>query len=151
MTHTPVFNVKQVLGFSPPGAEDAYVSRLLVDRESVGSDYLVANHFTLKAGQSTDAGSHPDPYDELYYVLSGCALLRLGDPPEVFEIEPGTVAFIAAGTMHALDNVGTQDLEILTVMPHQLVKGSNPLYDARLDAWGTSFKLQDVEHPQSSE
>ena len=139
MAHKLVFNVKQVVGFSPRGAEDSYVSRLLIDKESVGSRYLVVNHFTLKSGQATECGIHPDPYDELYYVLHGHALLRLGDPPEVFELEPGTVAFIPAGTRHALENVGTQDLKILTIMPHQLVEGANPLYDARLRAWGTSF------------
>jgi mannose-6-phosphate isomerase-like protein (cupin superfamily) len=113
----------------------------LVDQESVGSKRLTVNHFTLKPGKSTGAGSHPEPYDELYYVLHGHARLRLGDPPETFDIEPGTVAFIPAGTSHALDNTGTEDLEILTVMPEQLVQGANPLYDARLQAWGTSFRL----------
>lgn len=141
MAYQLVFNVKQVKGFSPPGEEDSFVSRLLVDQESVGSKHLVVNHFSLKPGKQTEPGSHPEPYDELYFVLHGCAVLRLGDPPEVFEIQPATVAFIPAGTVHALDNVGTEDLEILTVMPHQLVEGANSLYDARLRAWGTSFRL----------
>jgi mannose-6-phosphate isomerase-like protein (cupin superfamily) len=141
MSHRLVFNVQQIAGFSPSGAEDVFVSRLLVDKESVGSRYLVVNHFTLKPGKATEAGSHPDPYDELYFVLRGRALLRLGDPPEVFELERDTVAFIPAGTIHALENTGTQDLEILTVMPQQLAEGANPLYDARLREWGTSFRL----------
>ncbi|GAH48279.1 unnamed protein product [marine sediment metagenome] len=42
-----------------------------------------------------------------------------------------------------IDNDGTQDLEMLTFMPHELTKGSNPLYDARLEAWGTSFRIVD--------
>jgi len=150
MAHKLVFNIKQVEGFSPPGDEDAFVSKLLVDQESVGSEYLVVNHFTLKPGKQTEPGSHPEPYDELYFVLHGRAVLRLGDPPEVFEIQPGIVAFIPAGTVHALDNVGTEALEILTVMPHQLIEGANSLYDARLQAWGTSFRLlnQESDHEQ---
>jgi mannose-6-phosphate isomerase-like protein (cupin superfamily) len=102
------------------------------------------NHFILKPGKQSQ-GSHPDPYDELYYVLQGRGILRLGDPPESFELERDTVAFIPAGTMHALNNVGDQDLELLTVMPHQLVEGANPTYDARIKAWGTSFRLADQE------
>ena len=141
MAHKLVFNVKQVAGFSPPGAEDTFVSRMLVDRESVGSNNLVMNHFTLKAGRATEPGTHPDPYDELYYVLRGRARLKLGDAPDVFDIEPGTVAFIPAGTAHSLDNTGDEELEILTVMAGQLVEGANAIYDARLRAWGTSFKL----------
>jgi mannose-6-phosphate isomerase-like protein (cupin superfamily) len=142
MIYRLVFSAKQVQGFSPPGAEDKYVSRMLVDKESVGSQQLVVNHFTLKPGKSTGAaGSHPLPYDELYYVLRGRAVLRLGDPPEVFELEPDTVAFIPASTLHTLENHSSEDFEILTVMPEQLVEGANPLYDARKRLWGTSFRL----------
>jgi mannose-6-phosphate isomerase-like protein (cupin superfamily) len=145
MTRKLVFNARQVLGFSPPGREDSYVSRLLVDKESVDSKYLVASHFVLKPGKQTPRGSHPDPYDELYYVLKGRAILRLGDPPEAFELERDTVAFIPAGTMHTLDNIGDQDLELLAIFPHQLVEGANRTYDARIKAWGTSFRLADEE------
>jgi mannose-6-phosphate isomerase-like protein (cupin superfamily) len=145
MARKLVFNVKQVEGFSPQGLEDSYISRLLVDKESVGSKYLVVNHFVLKPGKQTPRGSHPEPYDELYYVLRGHAILRLGEPSETFGLEQDTVAFIPAGTMHTLDNIGDQDLELLTVMPHQLVEGANPLYDARIKAWGTSFRLANEE------
>lgn len=141
MAHQLVFNVKDVAGYSPPGTEDSYISKLLVDNQSVGSKRMVINHFTLKVGKATPAGSHPEPYDELYYVLRGRARLTLGDPPETFDLEPGAVAFIPAGTQHALDNIGSEDLELLTAMPAQMVEGANPLYDARLREWGTSFRL----------
>ena len=98
MVYRLVFSARQVEGFSPSGAEDEFVSRMLIDRESVGSEYMVVNHFTLKPGKSTPSGSHPPPYDELYYVLRGRAELRLGDPPEVHDLEPDSVAFIPAGT-----------------------------------------------------
>jgi oxalate decarboxylase/phosphoglucose isomerase-like protein (cupin superfamily) len=55
------------------------------------------------------------------------------------------VAFIPAGTMHTLDNIGDQDLELLAIFPHQLVEGANRTYDARIKAWGTSFRLADEE------
>ena len=140
MSKRLAFDAKKVVGFSPDGMEETFVSRLLVDRESVGSSTMVANHFTLKPGKSTDAGSHPAPYDELYYVLRGTGVIYLGDPAEATQIGPDSVAFIPNGTNHSLTKTGTEDLELLTVMPAQLVEGGNPLYDARIRAWGTSFR-----------
>ena len=142
MTQRLVLNVKDVAGFSPPG-EDSWISKLLIDRQGVGSTQMVLNHFTVRAGGATGAGSHPEPYDEIYYVLRGKARLELGNPPEEYDIEPGVVAFIPAGTRHALHNPGSVDLELLTRMPREPVPGANPTYDQRLEAWGTSFKLMD--------
>ena len=141
MSRKLVFRTKDVAGFSPSGAEDSYVSKLLIDKESVGSTTLVMNHFALKPGKRTEPGHHPEPYDEVYYVLRGSGLLCLGDPPEVFELEPDTVAFIPGGTTHSLENTETEYLELITIMPHQLVEGVNPLYDERRRTWGTSFRL----------
>lgn len=137
-----VFKAMDVEGFSPKGAEGAYVSRLLVDRESVGSERLTVNLFTLRAGGHTELGSHPSPFDEFYYVLSGTGRLQLGSPAGVFALEPGTVAFIPKGTDHAVECDGGTDLELITVMPEQPVPGANPIYDERLREWGTSFRMR---------
>ena len=56
-----VFRAKDVMPFSPPGAEAAFESRLLIDPSGVGSTDLVVNHFLLKPGQHTDPGAHPKP------------------------------------------------------------------------------------------
>ena len=74
--------------------EDTFVSRMLVDRESVGSETMVANHFTLKPGKTTDAGSHPAPYDELYYDLRGTGVVHIGEPNEDNDIGTDSVEFI---------------------------------------------------------
>src|SRR5438270_10280827 len=79
-----VFQARDVMPFSPPGAEAAFESRLLVDASGVGSQALAVSHFTLKPGHSTDPGAHPPPYDEVYYVLRGQAQLTLGNPPEQY-------------------------------------------------------------------
>ena len=141
MARRLVFNAREVVGFSPPGDENHYVSRLLIDRHSVGSNQLVVNHFTLKPGVRMAGGSHPDPYDEFYYVLRGRGRIHLGEPVQTFEVEPDSVVFIPAGTYHSLENTGTADMEIITAMPEQPEEGANLTYDARLRAWGTSFKL----------
>ena len=103
----------------------------------------MVNRLTLRPGKSTPSGSHPAPYDELYCVLSGNGLLHLGDKPEVYDVSPGWVSFIPGGTLHSLHNTGDQDLELLTVMTLPLVPGINSVYDARLTAWGASFRIAD--------
>ena len=121
--------------------EDVFISRMLVDQASVGSERLTVNHFILKAGAHTDPGSHPPPFDELYYILSGTGRVDLGSPATAFEVKPGTVVFIPNDTVHALRCDVASDLELITVMPAQPVPGANPVYDARLSEWGTSFRM----------
>jgi mannose-6-phosphate isomerase-like protein (cupin superfamily) len=137
-----VIRARDVAPFSPKGAEGDYRSRLLVDDESVGSRNLVVNQFTLLPGRSTEAGTHPAPYDEVYYILRGRGILTLGDPPAPrHEVGPDTLAFIPAGTVHQLENTGPEPLDMLTMMPHLPVQGVNTVYDARKREWGTSFRL----------
>ena len=94
-----VFHAQQVEGFSPRGFENDFMSRMLVDQESVGSQRLVMNYFSLKPGKSTDAGKHPAPYDEIYYVLRGQGTVYLGVEQEPFDIAADTVVFIPHDTM----------------------------------------------------
>jgi quercetin dioxygenase-like cupin family protein len=136
-----VFNHEDVEGFSPKGFEDTFVSRMLVDKTSVGSERLTVNHFTLRPGKHTDPGSHPPPFDELYYVVSGTGWVDLGSPAKAHAVKPGTVVFIPCGTDHALRCDAGADLEVITIMPAQPVPGANPVYDARLEEWGTSFRM----------
>lgn len=139
-----VIRIADVRAFSPPGHELDFASRLLIDAESVGSQQLTLNHFTLKPGRRTDEGKHPCPFDEVYCVLEGRATLRLGsDPPVLYDLEPGMVVFIPCETDHGLHNPGPTDLVLLTVMPRQPLPGANPVYDARKMAWGTSFRHVD--------
>ncbi len=98
-----VIKVAEVMGYSPREAKGKYVSRLLVDGQSVGSSNLVLNHFTLYPGQSTYLGSHPAPYEEVYYILSGVGELLLGDPNgDRYSVSSHTVAYIPGGTPHQM-------------------------------------------------
>ena len=75
-----VHRTKDVVAFVPRGAEGVCASKMLIDRESVGSETFTLNQFSLHPGQATSGGAHPAPYDEFYYVLSGRGLLHLGSP-----------------------------------------------------------------------
>ena len=142
MSRKLVFNVQDVAGFTPCGSEDSFVSKLLIDNKGAGSNSLVVNHFTLRPGKRTgEAGSHPEPFDEVYYVLAGTGIVYLGDPAQEFQLSSGVVVFIPGGTLHRVVNTGTEDLELLTIMPGELPEGINPLYDERRRVWGKTFKL----------
>ena len=140
-----VVRVYDVVGFTPAGAKGKYVSRLLVDGESVGSKNLVVNHFTLRTGQKTYPGQHPSPYEEVYYVLRGRGILTLGGTKkgERYDLNPDTVAYIPCGVEHQIENKGKKALEIITIMPFHPTPGANTLYDERKREWGTSFRLID--------
>jgi mannose-6-phosphate isomerase-like protein (cupin superfamily) len=143
-----IVRADEVEVFTTPGTEGIYESQCLIDRESVGSEDLNVNRGTVKAGQRLAGGSHPKDADECYYVLRGRARLALGGDPEtgagaeVHEVGPDTAVFIPGGTYHALDNPYGEDLVILTLWPRHPKPGDNGIYDARIAAWGTSFRLR---------
>jgi mannose-6-phosphate isomerase-like protein (cupin superfamily) len=91
--------------------------------------------------------------DEAYYVLRGHAKLHIApeigsSEREIHEVGPDTAVFIPAGTFHRLDNTeGTEDLVLLTFWDNPPAPGSNGIHDARLKAWGTTFRLREkVDH-----
>ncbi len=139
----PVIRAKDVASFVPTDGEGKFESRLLVDGQSVGSQNLVVNHFTLKPGQKTYCGHHPSPFEEVYYILRGRGILTLGTKAKRhYRVEPDTVAYIAPMEDHQIENIGLEDLEMLTIMPRHPVPGVNSVYDERVVRWGTSFKLK---------
>jgi mannose-6-phosphate isomerase-like protein (cupin superfamily) len=60
------------------------------------------------AGSVDDQRPHTE--DEVYYVVSGRAQLTVGG--EATPVEPGTVAFVAAGVEHRFIEIA-EDLEVL--------------------------------------
>lgn len=132
----------EVMGFSPTGSGGAYVSRLLIESEGVGSSKLVLVHATLKPGDSPGGpAAHPPPYDEAYYILRGEGRMEFGDGEEIYEVGPDTAIFIPGGTLHKITNTGTTDLEFLTIWPlTPAEEGVNSVYDERKRAWGRAFR-----------
>lgn len=60
------------------------------------------------AGSVDDQQPHTE--DEVYYVWSGRAVLTVGD--ERLTVEPGSLAFVAAGVEHRFSEI-SEDLETL--------------------------------------
>lgn len=141
-----IINVFDVVGFSPNGVEkDGFQSRMLIDEESVGSKHLLMSHYTLKKGRENIAGTHRAPYDEIYYILKGHAVLYIGDPSKKYSLGPNTSVFIPSGTKHGLKNIGNEDFELLGIFALPIEEGINPIYDARKKQWGKTFKIQSSE------
>lgn len=74
-----------------------------------GMDFLA--RAILAPGRMIEA--HVDPYEEVYIVLRGRGLIRVGG--EEKEVGPGQATYLPVGLPHALTNTGTEDLEILVV------------------------------------
>ncbi|MBM3215415.1 cupin domain-containing protein [Candidatus Poribacteria bacterium] len=147
MSKLRVVKASDVMGFSPAATESAYISRLLVDSEGVGSTRLQINHATLKPGKAPGKGeAHPEPHDEAYYILSGQGLMEFWDKGEheAYEVGPQTAIFIPAGTGHRITNTGDEDLVFLTLWPiAPQYEGVNGVYDERKRAWGRAFRRVD--------
>jgi oxalate decarboxylase/phosphoglucose isomerase-like protein (cupin superfamily) len=143
-----VVQADNVMPFSPEGREHAYRSQVIIGPDGAKSQNIYLTRFTVLAGQAMSGHAHtPGMGDEVYYILRGHA--RLFIAPEIgssereeHEIGPETAIFIPAGTFHRLDNTqGTEDLVLLTLWNHPPVPGSNGIHDARIKAWGTTFRL----------
>ena len=139
MPRGTVVKVNKVMPYSPPALQGIYVSKMLMDASNTGSERLQVNHAVLKAGCRLPGAVHPAPYDEIYYVLSGEALLRMDDAE--YDLDRDTVIFIPAGTFHALANKSTtEDFVFLTLWPGSPEPGVNEVYDGRKEAWGKTYR-----------
>lgn len=144
-----IVNVFNGEGFSPNGEKkDGFQSRLLIDNESVDSKKLVMSHYTLKKGKKNIPCTHGCPYDEIYYILKGNAILYIGEPVEKYHLSPNTAVFIPCGTRHGLKNIGNEDFELLGIFAGPLKQGINPIYDGRKKQWGKTFKLHESDFDQ---
>ena len=117
----------------------SYTSRMLLDDSVVGTKTIHINEGTLKGGFNTGGGDHE--VDEIYYVVKGEAVLHLDD--ETYDIKPGSLIFIPAGTFHSLDNKSeTEDFVLLTFWQRA---EDNEVWQMRKKAWGKTFMTIDEE------
>jgi mannose-6-phosphate isomerase-like protein (cupin superfamily) len=136
MTKAKIINSWEVKPFI---LDASYTSRMLMDDTVVGTHTIHINEGTLKAGFNTGGGKHE--VDEIYYVVKGEAVVHLDE--ESFDIKPGSLVFIPAGTFHSLDNKSnTEEFVLLTFWQRA---EDNEVWQMRKKAWGKTFKTIDED------
>jgi mannose-6-phosphate isomerase-like protein (cupin superfamily) len=128
--------------------ELGYHSQHILGRESVGRHDLLVNQGVVDPHYALGGTNHPDN-DEIYYAVSGSSLVDLGGHPDTgegsrtFRLDQGGLVFVPAGVFHRLHNVSDEPFVLLTIWPQPAARGANGIHDARLDEWGTGYKLRD--------
>ena len=95
---------------TPFVAADLSEIRLLVDRANAGITSISLAHATVAAGAQT-AWHRLECTDEIYFVLAGHGLVRVGG--ETREVRAGDSVWIPAGVPQRIRNLGPDDLEFL--------------------------------------
>ena len=132
--------VVDVANVKPLCFGEEYESRMILDHVITGRDGVIQmNHGTVMPHFALGGATHEE--DEIYYILSGNGTCKLDD--DIVPIHGGQVIFIPKGTFHALDNSASDEkLEILTFWKDYRF---NDAYEARMKAWGKSFKTIDED------
>ncbi len=100
-------NINEVPAFvTKDGSE---IRELLADRNSSITKQSLAEA-RLAPGVSTTPHYHPRT-EEIYYILEGTALMRIGD--ETRSVGPGDAIAIPPGMTHQITNSGPDELRFL--------------------------------------
>jgi mannose-6-phosphate isomerase-like protein (cupin superfamily) len=91
-------------------AHGGAIAQMILDRRTLQEIGFLAMA-RLEPGK--DISSHVDPYEEIYLVLFGTGLMRVGD--EEKQVNPGDATWLPKGLSHSLANNGKEDLVILVV------------------------------------
>ena len=79
----------------------------MINGDGCGADGISAGLWWLHPGEECETDIHPDAV-EIYYVVSGEGILRLGD--EKYEVRKGMTVYIPMGVEHQTRNTGDEDL-----------------------------------------
>lgn len=83
---------------------------MLFDRRTL-QDLLFLAEASLQPGRTIEA--HIDPYEEIYFILSGTGRMRVGD--EARSVSGGDAVWIPVGAVHELVNDGDAECRFLVV------------------------------------
>lgn len=112
-----VFKFKDVPAYESPEGTPRRAISSLIDHELVGSRNIMVGLYVLKKGETNPNDVHPDPYEEVYYVLKGKGILTLGGKRHL--IDSGSVVYIPAGMEHQIKNTGAGNLSLLFAFPFE--------------------------------
>ncbi len=87
--------------------------KTLISKGVTRSENLMLGVARLPPGGALNEHRHKQ--DEIYLVLEGSGLVRVGD--EEFAVEAGSAVFIPGDAVHSCENTGTSDLRFAYVVP----------------------------------
>ena len=102
-------NDPEVLATTYSAHGGAVARMVLTYRELEAMDFLAFAH--LDPGRTIE--DHIDPYEEIYFILSGQGVMGVGDEDK--EVKPGDAIWIPRGAAHRLHNHTDKPCQILVV------------------------------------
>jgi mannose-6-phosphate isomerase-like protein (cupin superfamily) len=91
-------------------AHEGGMARMLLTSNLLTSMEFFA-YAVVPAG--TELSEHIDPLEEIYFILYGSGLMRVGDDER--EVGAGDAIWIPVGDRHSLKNTGTDTMAIVVV------------------------------------
>ncbi|MFD1811654.1 cupin domain-containing protein [Rhodococcus gannanensis] len=88
-----------------------YIDKEELRHETMGGYLELFSRFRLEPGTQLEPHSHDS--DEVYYLLSGCAEMRVGD--ETAQLGPGDLVRIPPNAIHSIRPIGDTPIEALAV------------------------------------
>ncbi len=94
------------------GKGEIYITHLLTPKEMVGQCEMFAK-VVVPAGASLGLHYHHGN-TETYHILQGTA--QYTDNDKIYEVKPGDTTFCPDGAMHAIENIGEEDLIFIALI-----------------------------------
>jgi mannose-6-phosphate isomerase-like protein (cupin superfamily) len=108
----PVNSINDCMLWEIPGEQRRFMG-IVHERDITPTKTLSAGIVILPPGiKQPKLSIHPDS-EEIYFVIKGQGKFYLGD--ETYEIESGSVIFVAPGTRHRAANTGNEEMQLYFV------------------------------------
>lgn len=91
------------------------VAKMVMDSSFLESMLFFA-HALLPPGNRLE--EHIDPYEEIYFILKGCGLMRVGRDER--DVKEGDAIWIPAGDIHSLKNTGNENTAIIVIAAYPI-------------------------------
>jgi len=85
---------------------------LVMDRSDAETSEVFV--VTIKPGKAPPLHLHDDT-EQIFYILAGRGVLRIGAAKKTFPVKPGDIVRIPPKTLHSIQCAGTQSLRYLAV------------------------------------